>query len=169
MALEDDMSGRCCATVKLASGVSAEGKGVGQVDAIFDALRTHYANKYSSLRSIKLYDFNVKLNRKAKQRRDGGDAVCKVSLEIQNSRNDLFDFVNSSRSLAASSALAVAAAVEFFINSEKAFVVLYGALANAKERNRQDLVVKYTSHLASVVKNTSYAEMIAYLDREESL
>jgi len=163
------LSGRCCATVKLASGVSAKGEGVGQVDAIFDALRAHYADEYNSLRSIELHDFNVKLDRRARHRRDGGDAVCKVILEIKNSRNDLFDFADSSRSLAASSALAVAAAVEFFINSEKAFVVLHKALANAKERNRQDLVVKYTGHLASVVRNTSYTEVIARLNGEEIL
>lgn len=164
--IDDQMSDGCTAQVTLGVGITARGEGVGQIDAIFNALKSHYSAEYQSLGSIELSDLSVRLDRRTGRHHDKADAVCQVSLEVRNSWGAHFEFSNSSRSLAASSALAVASAVEFFINSERAFVFLHHALADAKERNRQDLVRRYTQELATVVESTSYADIIERLGKE---
>ncbi|MCA9547300.1 MAG: hypothetical protein KC613_23015, partial [Myxococcales bacterium] len=57
---------------------------------------------------------------------------------------------------------------EYFVNSERAFVMLHRALLDAKGRHRADLVEQYTSKLAELVNSTSYSEVIQKI-REESL
>ena len=60
----------------------------------------------------------------------------------------------------------VIAAVEYFVNAERAFITLYRSRQDARERNRDDLVTRYTEELAEVVKSTSYAEVIESIRRE---
>lgn len=157
--IKDDLQGTCYVTVKLFPNTVVEGSGVGQIDAIFSALKNYYAREYKSLTTIELIDLNVQLKHNTSKHRDGADAECSVTLILRNSRGNLSTFPNSSRSLATSSVRAVASAVEFFINSEKAFCILYRALENAKERNRQDLITKYTAELANITRNTSYKKI----------
>lgn len=164
--IDDQIGSTCTAQVKLSGKTTVTGEGVGQIDAIFDALKSHYSEEYQSLKSIKLSDLSVRLDRRTERHYGKADTLCRVSLEVLNSRGFRFEFSNSSRSLAASSALAVAAAVEFFINSERAFVFLHRALMDAKERNRQDLVQRYTQELATVVESTSYTDTIERLSKE---
>ena len=54
---------------------------------------------------------------------------------------------------------------EYFVNSERAYITLYKALENARERNRQDLVDTYKAQMAEVVKSTSYSEVIERLQQ----
>ena len=154
LALEDNMLDNCSAKASLSNGVVVTGSGVGLVDALFNAFKVHYVNEYSSLASIELLDFNVRLSRAARKRQDGIDAVCEVQLEVRNSRRRRFDFSSASRSLTTSTATAVAAVVELFVNSERAYIALQRALEDAKGRNRQDLVGKYTCELSEVVRQT---------------
>ena len=62
--------------------------------------------------------------------------------------------------------VAVIAAVEYFVNAERAFITLYRSRQDARERNRDDLVTRYTEELAEVVESTSYAEVIETIKRE---
>ncbi len=157
--VEDNLRGECSVELLLAPDIFTRGEGVGQVDAIFCALKTQFAREYKSLVTIELTDLNIELNRNTGNRRDGTDAECITQVTVRNSWGSFFEFTNSSCSLAASAAQAVAAAVEFFINSEKAFCVLRRALQDAMERDRQDLVTKYTGELSNITKNTSYKEV----------
>ena len=160
LSLRDDMCGRCNATVELVNGLTIQSTGVGQVNAIFNAFKDYYAEEYQSLKTIELADFSVTINKKGREYIDGTDAPCRVFLEIKNSGGNYFDFVDASHSLLASTGRSVAAVAEFFINSERAYVILYRALQDARERNRQDLVTRYEHELGLVVQNTSYAEVI---------
>ena len=58
------------------------------------------------------------------------------------------------------------AAVEYFVNAERAFITLHHARMDAKERRRDDLIVRYTRELAEVVKSTSYAEVIENMKKD---
>ena len=60
-----------------------------------------------------------------------------------------------------STIVATLAGLEYFINSERAFVAMCHALKDAKERNRSDLVQRYTNTMAELVRNTSYSEVIS--------
>jgi hypothetical protein len=137
-----------------------EGEGVGMVDALIGGLFKRYEVEYQSLKSIELASFSVQARLDTKQRRAGGDAVGEVVLEVRNSEGNIFAFSDTSRSISSSTARAVIAAVEYFVNAERAFITLYKSRQDARERNRDDLVTRYTEELAEVVKSTSYAEVI---------
>ena len=149
--------------------MTVEGKGSGLVDAIFHALQGRFAQEYQSLNSIEFSGFDVRARFDTKKERAGADAVGEVVLSVRNSEGNVFHFADVSRSVATSATRAVLAACEYFVNAERAFVALYNALGDARERSREDLVARYTQQLAEVVKSTSYAEIIEKIKREEDI
>lgn len=154
------------ATVKNGASLTVEGEGVGLVDALIAGLFRRYEIEYQSLRSIELVSFQVHARFDTKKRRAGGDAICEVTLDVKNSEGTVFTFSDSSRSVAMSSARAVIAAVEYFVNAERAFITLYRSRQDARERSRDDLVTRYTEELSEVVKSTSYTEVIETIKKE---
>lgn len=143
-----------------------EGKGRGAVDAIFQAMLDRYAQEYQSLKSIELANFKVEARMETKQQQSGVDAVASVLIEVRNSEGKLFAFTDESRSVAFSSARAVLAVVEYFLNAERAFITLYKSRKDAQDRHRDDLVARYTHEMSEVVKSTSYAEIIENIKKE---
>ena len=105
----------------------------------------------------------------AKLLASGADAIGDVTIEVRNSDGQFFTFSDSSRSIATSTARALLAMVEYFINAERAFITLYKSREDAKERNREDLVARYTRELAEVVKSTSYAEVIESMKKSSGI
>ena len=88
------------------------------------------------------------------------DAHILAKLTVMNYNNDILVFADKSRSMNASAARVVAKTIEYFINSEKSFLLLQNAIRDAKKRDRPDLVKEYTLQLAEIVKNTSYKKII---------
>ena len=146
--------------------VEVEGKGVGVVDAIHAALLDRYAREYQSLKTIQLSEFRVSADIETKKAQAGVDAVARVTLDAINSEGRHFTFSDSSRSVTSSSARAVLAMVQYFVNAERAFVTLHNARRDALTRGREDLVSRYTAEMAAVVESTSYAEVIANIRKE---
>lgn len=144
--------------------VSATGAGL--VDAIWTALLDRFAPEYESLKTLELSSFTISAQPDTKNHRDGLDSVGEVKLQVKNSDGLVFEFCDASRSIAASSARSVLAAVEYFVNAERAFITLHRSREDAKERNRSDLVSRYTAELAEVVKSTSYAEVIEKIKKQ---
>jgi len=146
---------------------TVDGRGCGLVDALWSGLLERYSMEYQSLKSIELVGFAVQAKIETKTAAtSGSDAVAEVKLQIRNSEGTLFDFIDASRSIAASSTRAVLAGIEYFINAERAFIMLHHSLRDARERHRDDLVTRYTKELAEVVKSTSYAEVIESLKKD---
>ena len=58
------------------------------------------------------------------------------------------------------------AAIEYFVNAERAFLTLHNARRDAASRGREDLVARYTAEMAEVVEATSYADVIANIRKE---
>jgi LeuA allosteric (dimerisation) domain len=140
--------------------VEVEGAGVGLVDAIFTAMLNRHGREVQSLHSIQVVEFAVVAELDTKSAKSGLDAIAKVTIDAINSEGRRFTFLNSSRSLTASTARAVLAMVQYFLNAERAFVTLDRARRDALERGREDLVSRYTAEMAEVVESTSYAEVI---------
>jgi hypothetical protein len=147
---------------------SVEGEGVGVVDATLHALFSRFAPEYHSLESIQFIGFEVRAKLDTKQQHAGSDAVGEVTLDVRNSEGKQFHFADSSRSVVSSASRAVLAAIEYFVNAERAYITLYRALKDARERDRHDLVTRYTRELAEVVKSTSYTEVIDKIRKELS-
>ena len=160
LSVEHGVGGDCRVKVSLPNGAVLEDRGVGQIDAIFSALKAHHIKEFSSLRSVELADFSVRLDRRTRYRQGGDDAKCLVSLSVENSRGTKYEFLHTSCSLAISATRAIADAVEFFINSEKAFCIVRAALKDAEQRNRDDLVIKYLKEISILAEHASYTTVI---------
>ena len=143
-----------------------EGRGVGLVDAIHAGLLDRYAREYQSLKTIQVTGFQVAADIDTKTAQAGVDAVGRVTLDVSNSEGRQFSFSDASRSVTSSTARAVLAMVQYFVNAERAFITLGGARKDALERGRVDLVARYTAELSEVVESTSYAEVIEAKKRE---
>ena len=159
------------ATVKVAVSegngpIEVEGKGVGVVDALYSGLLGRYAREYKSLETLQLSGFHVAADIESKKHLAGVDAVGKVTLDVMNSEGRHFQFTDASRSVTTSTARAVIACVQYFVNAERAFLTLYNARRDAMSRGREDLVARYTAEMAEVVESTSYAEVIANIRKE---
>jgi hypothetical protein len=146
--------------------VEVESRGVGLVDALYVGLLDRYAREYQSLKSIQLTGFQVAADIETKKAQAGVDAVGRVTLDVTNSEGRQFSFSDASRSVTASTARAVLAMVQYFVNAERAFLTLHNARRDALARGREDLVARYTAEMAEVVESTSYAEVIANIRRE---
>jgi len=146
--------------------VEVEGKGVGVVDAFYNALLARYAREYQSLKTIQLSGFKLDADIQTKKAKAGVDAVGRVTLDVTNSEGRHFTFTDASRSVTTSTARSVLACVQYFINAERAFLTLHNARRDALARGREDLVARYTAEMAEVVEATSYAEVIANIRKE---
>jgi hypothetical protein len=148
--------------------VEVEGKGVGVVDALYAGLLDRYAREYQSLKTIQLTGFKVAADIETKKAQAGVDAVGRVTLDVTNSEGNSFSFTDASRSVTTSTARAVLAMVQYFVNAERAFLTLHNARRDALARGREDLVARYTAEMAEVVESTSYAEVIENIRKELS-
>lgn len=168
---EDTTAGATHVRAKVTEGeqqVDVDGTGVGVVDALYNGLLDRYAREYQSLKTIQIVGFQLAADMESKKAQAGVDAVGKVTLEVKNSEGKYFSFMHASRSVTTSSASAVIAAVQYFLNAERAFLTLYNARRDALQRGREDLVSRYTAELSEVVQSTSYAEVIANIRKELS-
>jgi hypothetical protein len=148
--------------------IDVEGRGVGVVDALYAGLLDRYAREYQSLKSLELIGFQVAADIDTKKGQAGVDAVGRVTLDVANSEGRHFSFSDASRSVTSSTARAVLAMVQYFVNAERAFLTLHNARRDALARGREDLVARYTGEMAQVVESTSYAEVIENIRKEIS-
>lgn len=169
----EDFAGGTCrieATVQPSNGpepLEIAGDGVGVVDAFFRALQDRYAPENPSLTSLRFTSFAVR-----GLFEDGGEgtrtnAHAQVTIGVTNSYNTEFEFTRITPSVGRSTLQAVADAVAYFVNSERAYVTMYKALEHYRQAGRTDLVAKYTSRLSDMVRNTSYSEVIERLRSAE--
>jgi len=144
-----------------ASNSTFSGKGVGLIDALFNAFFDQYADQYPSLSTIQFSQFSITANLDTKKGYSGSDAQITVSVDVKNSKDKQFSFTSTSRSTLQSAIQSIVQTIEYFINSEKAFISMYKALEDAKSRNRPDLIQRYTSMMSELVKNASYSELLS--------
>jgi hypothetical protein len=150
-------------------GATIRGEGVGFIDALCAGLLAHYAREFESLKTVQFTGFNVRAKMDTTRVATGSDAVGIVALTVRNSEGNLFEFERQGRSLTATALAVVVEAFEHFVNSEKAFITVYRALTDAKERGRADLASTYTAQLAELVKTTSYTQVIERIRKEFSI
>lgn len=145
-----------------------EGEGVGMLDAFFHALCARYEEDHPSLKSIVFSSFMVKGLMGDAGNDQASDAQAEAIIGLSNSEGVEFEFRAMSRSVSSSSMEALLEGVEYFINAERAYIRAYKALQHYKKEHRPDLVDKYTSALAVIVRNTSYSATIERLKGAKS-
>lgn len=151
---------------RLGSKRTISGNGVGLVDAFFGGLVTTYSNEFPSLKSICFADFAIKARVDTGRGAARSDMAAEVTLRVENSDGVEFAFSHASHSITGSALAVVVKAVEFFINSERAFVAVYKALEYAQAENRPDSIARYTTQLSTLVEATSYSEVIAEMRKK---
>lgn len=156
----------CTLDVNGGKPITVEGEGVGMIDAVFGALRGRFAPEYPSLESIRFTGFSIKGPLGSPMRSSATDAAAEARVTVTNSYGNEFVFSAITESVSRSSLQAVLAAVEYFVNSERAYVTMYKALEHYRKEGRVDLVGKYTALLAEMVKNTSYSSAVERLEGE---
>jgi len=141
--------------------IRVEGTGVGMIDALFKGLKSAMAEEFPSLESIAFVDFGISGDFSGPRTKEArSDALGRVSLSVENSDGRAFVFERTSRSVTGSSVATVVAAVEHFVNSERAVLAVLDWIADAKRRSRPELVERYTHKLADLIKNASYSEVM---------
>ncbi|MEZ4474620.1 MAG: hypothetical protein R3F60_28305 [bacterium] len=145
--------------------VTIEGEGVGFVDAAFHGLMGHYAKEFRSLETIRFTGFEVH-GQMHTSSQHGLDAEGEVRLTVNNSEGRAFQFSQKGRSTVAVTLQVVVQAIEYFVNSERAFIRVHRALVDARQRDRADLIQTYTAQLAELVNTTSYTDVIEQIRRE---
>ena len=148
--------------------VDLEGRGVGLLDAFFEGLVSFFSREYASLTTISIADYQVKLGDATDLEGRNSDVDATAVLKVRNADEKEYEFAQKTPSVTYSSALAAINVVNFFINSEMAYVRMHLAIKDATERRRSDLVEKYRGKMAVLVHATSYSEVVARLDQEES-
>ncbi|MBI5510785.1 MAG: hypothetical protein HY903_18650 [Deltaproteobacteria bacterium] len=145
-----------------------DGRGVGLVDAFFNGVVAVYSGQYPSLKSIRFADFAIKATTDTGRQAARSDMAAQVTVSIANSDNREFVFSRASQSITGASLTVVLKGVEFFINSERAYIAVYQALQHARKEKRPDSVARYTEQLSVLVEATSYSEVIERLQRDKA-
>jgi hypothetical protein len=142
------------------TNIEIQGGGVGLVDALFDGMLKNFAREYASLSTVSIVDFNIGIKLKGTHGRRT-DALAIATLRVKNSDDYEYTFLHRTPSISQSSVGVVQDVVRFFVNSERAYIQLYVALDDAKKRGRPDLVERYQNQMATLVRATSYKEIVA--------
>lgn len=144
------------------------GEGVGLVDAFFRALCDRYRQEHPSLETIRFSSFSVRGLIRQGGQDQASDAKAEAIVGITNSAGREFEFAAVTPSVSHSSIEGVLAAVEYFVNSERAYVRLYKALQHHRTTGRSELVNRYTELLGEMVRNTSYSTAVERLKQSNS-
>lgn len=142
-----------------ASKIEIEGVGVGLVDALFDGMLNNFGREYASLPRLSIVDFNIGIKVKGTHGRRS-DALAIATLRVKNSDDYAYTFMHRTPSISQSSVGVVQDVIRFFVNSERAYIQLYVALDDAKKRTRPDLIERYQNQMATLVRATSYREVV---------
>lgn len=143
-----------------------EGKGVGMLDAFFTMIRHRYQPEHPSLETIHFSSFSVRGLMAETAADQSSDAKAEATIGVTNSHGTEFHFSAVSPSVSHSSIEAALAAVEYFVNSERAYIRIYKALQHHKRSGRPEMVGRYTELLGEMVRNTSYSSAVERLQTE---
>lgn len=125
----------CAFTDHTGQRVVVEGQGVGTIDALFNALRAHWSAEHTSLESITFSAFEIQGLLSADHTTK---AQAKAIVGVLNSEGREFVFESTAASVGQAGVLAVLAATEYFVNSEKTFVKLYEIVQHHKQQGRAE-------------------------------
>ena len=135
------------------------GKGVGIVDAGFNALSDGFGEQFKSLSTIQLSDLYFQVDHSA-GRELSLKSKTKMKLEFRNDSKDKMCFSEKTTSMSFTSISVLVKAFEFYINCENLFKRLKFLIKDADQRGRSDVASKYRYNLSKVVEVTSY-EVVA--------
>tara|TARA_R110000824_G_scaffold159_1_gene578 strand:+ start:3131 stop:3748 length:618 start_codon:yes stop_codon:yes gene_type:complete len=167
--VEEDMNSKyttvaCTVTISTSENTEdfkIDGHGHGPVDAFFSSLKSTLVKKFKSLDGLAFQEFAISADiGRFSQNHSGSNSPVEAVLVVRNDREEDLIFRNKSRSTNKAALSVVLSAIEHFINSEKAVIILSECIKDAERRNRGDLVEVFTRQLIELVKNNSYERIL---------
>ena len=137
-----------------------ESKGRGFVDGLFNGLRSHFVDSYSSLSRIKLVDISVNPVMSSHRRKMATDAQAEVAFTVEVAKMGKSQFEHTSRSMIYSSYVSALNVFEFYINCERSFDKIILGLEDARSRNRFDIVEQCKYDLSRLTEINNYEKKI---------
>lgn len=134
--------------------------GSGIVDAFFEGMKKELSPECQTLDEIKFHSFSTKALINRRKHDAHTNSAVKCDLTVLNSKKQERDFTVEDFSMVTASLKVVAQMFEYFVNVEWAVKRLHHAIKDAEERNRTDLIVRYTNELALLVTATDYSKVI---------
>jgi len=135
--------------------IKSSGRGI--IDALYNGFINKMGKKHPSLKELRIVDFNLNAEGLKKYKvTPGTQAFVEAHLMIRGINRESMFFHSRSRSINSATIKVVCAVIECFINSELAYVKLKKSYANAKKRNRSDLVEKYNMQMIELVNANCY-------------
>ena len=140
------------------SRIKCSGQGVGIMHSMFVCLKEMYAAEYPSLKDISLCSFiaNTYIEKSSPA---AIESRIEIIVEFENKYGHKTPFRASSTSLLKSAALSLISAIQYYINSEKAFVRLRSLIADADRRRRPDIKMDLIYKITKIVGVSSYEEL----------
>jgi hypothetical protein len=126
-------------------------KGAGFVDALFRGILVVYVEIFKSLKDVFFASFSLRASLESGSTPAGSDSEATVFLETSNRGDRVMAFRRTAKSINIAAAQVVFDAIQFYINCELAFKKLKSAIADAKKRDRNDVVAVYVSKLVDIV------------------
>jgi len=140
------------------------GRGVGPIDAFFNAIFQTLSGDYPSTRNLHFSYFKIKGMFDASDPNSRADATAEVVIGIENSLGKEFRFsTHDSRSIIHGSFDCLLKAAAYFVNAELAFIDTYSKYQKAKQENREETATKLTTIMAEMVENAPYSATIDLL------
>ena len=139
--------------------IKIKGSGYGAIDALYNSIVEKLEKEYCSLRSVKFEDFSMRVKLKHGRRWNRSDAPVEIKLVLRSKAKNNLYFSAESSSLMVAAVAVIRKAIVFLINSELAVKQLQKDIRSASERNRPDLVSKYTLQLSDMVHVANYEEL----------
>ena len=138
-----------------------KGKGRGIMDALYNGFITKMGKKHPSLKELRIVDFNLNAEGLKKYKvTPGTQAYVEAHLMLNAGARQGIFFHSRSRSITSATIKVICAAIECFINSERAYLKLKKGYADAKKRNRSDLVEKYNFQMIELVNVNCYTASV---------
>jgi hypothetical protein len=134
------------------------GKGDGPVDALYTTMINCFSPKFISLKSVSFDDFVMEVKFKKGARKSASPVKIKLSLTNGNDKNIYFS--SESHSMVAAAISVVTSACEYLINAELTILQLRDFIADARERERVDLMDTYIEKMVNLVGITTYEEVL---------
>ena len=139
--------------------IKATGRGI--LDAFYNGFVHKMGKKYPSLAELRVEEFHLNAEGVKKYKiNPGTQAFVEAHLRIRSANRQGIVFHSRSRSIATATIKVICAAIECFINSEAAYIKLQKGYADAKRRNRSDLIEKYNLQMVDLVSTNCYTASI---------
>ena len=131
------------------------GKGVGVVDAGFNALISHFGKSFRSLDTIALSDLYFQVDHSA-NREMSLKSKTTMKIEFRNDMKDKTLFSENTNSISFTGVSVLVKAFQFYMNCELLFKRLKFLIEDAESRSRPGVAAKYKYELSKVVEVTNY-------------